>query len=457
MKIAEELAARIVAFKFDALPAEAINNAKRAILDTVAVTLAGSGMDSVRILARVLGLKNDGQSVVFGSPLRTDALNAALVNGVAAHALDFDDVNITMGGHPSAPVIPALFALADRLGSRGDDFLLAFIAGFETETAIARAVNYHHYDKGWHPTATLGIFGSAAACARLLQLDTEKTAVALAICASLASGLKANFGSMTKPLHVGHCARNGLLAALLAREGYTAKLAAFEHPQGFLNVFNGQGNYDVDALFDGWANPLNMVSPGAGVKLYPCCDSTHSAIDGILTLRRQHQLRAEQLERIDVRINALRMTHVNRPHPQSEADALFSVQYCTARALLDGRISLEHFKGDAFRTPEVRALMERIHAEAVSADILDSPGHYATELSLSMQDGSRHDMRIDQPYGRSAQDPLPPEMLRAKYDDCTQVALAPEVSDILFERINYLELIENTSELTALTVTASDV
>ena len=450
MKLAAELAARIVAFDFNALPDEAIVNAKRAILDTVAVALAGARMDSVRILEKVLGLKNDGPCVVFGAPLRTNTLDAALINGVAAHALDFDDVNITMGGHPSAPVIPALFALADSIGCSGADFLLAYIAGFETETALARCVNYHHYDKGWHPTATLGVFGSAAACARLLSLDEAKTAVALAISASFASGVKANFGSMTKPLHVGHCARNGLLAALLAREGYTANAAVFEHKQGFLNVFNGAGNYDVGALFDTWANPLNIVNPGAGVKLYPCCDSTHSAIDGILTLRRQHRLRSEQVERIDVRINALRMTHVNRPSPQSEADALFSVQYCTARALLDGKISLEHFKKEAFQAPEVCALMERIHGEAVSGPSLDSPGHYATELILSMKDGSSHHLRIDQPYGRSALDPLPEELMRAKYDDCTQSVLTPEVSATLFGLINRLEEIESMGELTAL-------
>ena len=450
MKIATGLAARIVAFDFNALPSAAIVNAKRAILDTVAVTLAGAGMDSVRLLSKVLGLKNDGPCVVFGSPLRTDALNAALVNGVAAHALDFDDVNITMGGHPSAPVIPALFALADSIGCSGADFLLAYITGFETETAVARCVNYYHYDKGWHPTSTLGIFGSAAACAKLLKLDESATAVALAVSASLASGIKANFGTMTKPLHVGHCARNGLLAALLAREGYTANTAVFEHHQGFLNVFNGAGNYDVNALFEGWANPINMVNPGAGVKLYPCCDSTHSAIDGMLTLRRQHQLRPEQVERIDVRINALRMTHVNRPRPQSEADALFSVQYCTARALLDGKISLEHFRKEAFKAPEVCALMERIHAEAVSGPLLDSPGHYATELILSLKDGTCHRLRIDQPYGRSALDPLPEDLMRAKYDDCTQTSLTPEASATLFELINRLEKIECVGELTAL-------
>src|SRR5205814_1903781 len=157
--------------------------------------------------------------------------DAALVNGTAAHALDFDDVSNSLGGHPSAPILPAIFALGEVLDRPekpvgGRDFITAYVAGFETETRIARGVHFHHYEKGWHPTATLGVFGAAAASCHLLGLDRAKTAQALAIAASLASGIKANFGTMTKPLHVGHTARNGLFAALLARDGFTANPAS---------------------------------------------------------------------------------------------------------------------------------------------------------------------------------------------------------------------------------------
>src|SRR5690606_26237680 len=196
-------------------------------------------------------------------------------------------------------------------------------------------VHFHHYMKGWHPTATLGVFGCAAACARLMGLPDERVAVALAIAASLASGIKANFGTMVKPLHVGQCARNGLLAALLARDGFTAGDRPFEHKQGYFNVFNGEGHYDADRILPAWANPLDIVKPGIAIKQYPCCGSTHPALDVALHLARKHKPEPDEIERVDVWTHTRRLEHTNRPAPQSDLDAKFSVQYCVARALVD--------------------------------------------------------------------------------------------------------------------------
>src|SRR4029077_5316506 len=211
-----------------------------------------------------------GECLIFGSDRRAAPLDAALVNGTAAHALDFDDVSNSLGGHPSAPILPALFALGETLDSTGRDFITAYVVGFETETRIGRGVHFHHYEKGWHPTATLGVFGAAAACCHLPGLARAKTAQALAIAASLAAGIKANFGTMTKPLHVGHTARSGLFAAMLAREGFTANPAALEHKQGFLEVFNGAGTYDAARILERWGEPYDIVRPGLAVKQHPC-------------------------------------------------------------------------------------------------------------------------------------------------------------------------------------------
>jgi 2-methylcitrate dehydratase PrpD len=282
--IIDGIAERIGAIRYEGLPAEAVRWAKAAILDTVGVTLAGAGEPCARIAAGVLGLgKSSGECLIFGSGQRATPLDAALINGTAAHALDFDDVSNSLGGHPSAPILPAIFALGEVLDCpekpvRGRDFVTAYVAGFETETRIARGVHFHHYEKGWHPTATLGVFGAAAASCHLLGLDRAKTAQALAIAASLASGIKANFGTMTKPLHVGHTARNGLFAAMLACDGFTANDAALEHKQGFLMVFNGAGNFDAEVILRDWGEPYDIVRPGLGVKQHPCCGSTHPAI-----------------------------------------------------------------------------------------------------------------------------------------------------------------------------------
>src|SRR4051812_36989670 len=220
MSLAHEFANRITSQRFEDLPQQAVHWAKVGILDTVGATLAGCTEDTARLAERALVLCS-GPSVIFGSSRRANPLDAALVNGAASHALDFDDCNNTIGGHPSAPVLTALFALADEVGASGKEFITAYVLGFETETKLGLAVNFHHYTKGWHPTATLGAFGSTAACARLLGLSEQQTATALAIATSFASGVKANFGTMMKPLHVGHCARNGMYAARLAREDYT--------------------------------------------------------------------------------------------------------------------------------------------------------------------------------------------------------------------------------------------
>src|SRR5688572_18996457 len=193
MGFALELAKRITALRYEDLPPEAVHWAKVGILDTVGVTLAGADDPSATIVSNVLS--SSGASLILGTDKRVASLDAALVNGTASHALDFDDCNNTFGGHPSAPILPALFALADEIGASGRDFITAYVAGFEAETKISMGVNFYQYTHGWHPTATLGVFGSAAACAKLLGLDDERTATALAIAASFSSGIKANFGT----------------------------------------------------------------------------------------------------------------------------------------------------------------------------------------------------------------------------------------------------------------------
>src|SRR5579864_1331908 len=386
----EGIAERIAAIAYDDLPPEAVEWAKMAILDTVGVTLAGAGEPCAQIVERVLA-GGGGECLIFGSDRRAAPLDAALINGTAAHALDFDDVSNSLGGHPSAPILPALFALGETLDCTGRAFIAAYVAGFETETRIARGVHFHHYEKGWHPTATLGVFGATAASCHLMGLDRVRTAQALAIAASLASGIKANFGTMTKPLHVGHTARSGLFAALLAREGFTANPAALEHKQGFLEVFNGAGTFDAEAILKDWGRPYDIVRPGLAVKQHPCCGSTHPAIDALLLLRAEtsigHDIAPGKVVRIDSWTHPRRLAHTDRPDPQSGLDAKFSVQYCLARALLGGCIVLEDFEGEAFRDPQARALMRRIHAAPHPEMDAASAEHLGAEVRIAFDDG----------------------------------------------------------------------
>ena len=449
--IAEGLAERIQSVTFDGLTDDALHWAKVAVLDTVGCTLAGAHEDCARIVGRaaVYGTTG-GECLVFGTSRRVGPLDAALINGTAAHALDYDDCSNTLGGHPSAPVVPALFALGEVHKVTGKQFLAAYVAGWEAETRIARGVNFHHYEKGWHPTATLGVFGSAAGCAHLLGLSVGQTVSALALAATFSSGIKANFGTMTKPLHVGHAARNGMLAALLAADGFTASADAFEHKQGFLNVFNGAGNYNADAILADWAEPWDIVSPGVAIKQYPCCGSTHPAIDAMLMLVRDNNLTPESVERIDSWTHPRRLAHTNRPNPQSELDAKFSVQYCLARGLVDRRVSIEHFEGDSFRDPAVQAVLRHVHAAPHPDMKMDTFEHFGAEVRVTLKDGSTLTQKVHRPLGRGPENPLPTDLLEAKFANCASRAMSANQVPALLQELRALEAVASLTTVSDL-------
>jgi 2-methylcitrate dehydratase PrpD len=378
-------------------------------------------------------------------------LDAAVINGTAAHALDYDDVGSSIGGHPSIPILPGILALGEGLGASGRDLVLAFVVGWETEARIGHAVNMHHYEKGWHPTATLGVFGGTAGAARLLGLDAERTATALAIAVSLAAGVKSNFGSMTKPLHAGQSTRHGVYAALLAREGFTAQAEAFEHKQGFFEVFNGAGTYDASRIFARWADPLDILDPGVGLKQYPCCASTHSAIDATLLLREKHGLTPERVARIESITHARALAHTNRPDPKSTLDAKFSVQYCIARALAHGEVTFAHFEGESFRDPQIRELLRRIearpHAHEPRGQGMEE--HFECDLHVTTREGERLSAHVDQPL-RGPRNLTPPDRLESKFRDCAERALRGETVAPVYEALGRIETCADVRELTRL-------
>ena len=451
MIISRELARRIKAFRYDDLPDDAITWAKMAILDTVGVTLAGAIEDCVRIVERVQASGSDfspGPCLIFGRARRTHPLDAVLINGTASHALDFDDFAITIGGHPSVPLVPALIALGEMQGSSGKDVIQAYVAGYETQSRIAKAVNFHHYEKGWHPTATLGIFGTVAAAAHLLDLDEDRTATALALAVSLASGVKANFGTMTKPLHVGHSVRNGVQAVLLAKDGFSANQEAFEEKQGFFNVFNGPGNFDADKIFDGWADPLDIIDPGLGLKQFPCCGSTHPAISCMLQLVRDHGLTADDVSAVDIKTNPRRLPHTNNPDPQTPLEAKFSMHYAVARALTDGRVVLDHFEGDAFHDAAVRKIMAGVSVGEHPEMGVETANQFGAEVTVTKQDGETVSARINHQLGRGPAHPMSSEELWSKFEDCASRVLERDQIASVFKQLENFEAVSAITDLT---------
>lgn len=453
MTLAHQIADRILTLRYEDISPTAREWTRHAFIDTIGCALAGMAEEAPKIILRVPGVAQaPGPALIWATNTRTSALDATLVNGTASHALDYDDVAGVMGGHPSAMLVPPLLALADGMTVSGRDLALAYVVGFETECRIARAVHFHHYDKGWHPTATLGIFGTVAAAARLLGLNRDTTAVALGMAASFASGLKSNFGTMTKPLHVGHGTRNGLFAVMMAQAGYTANPGTFEHKQGFLDVFNGPGTYDTAKLLADWYAPLETEGPGdPNLKPYPCCGSTHASIGRMLELTRTHDLRPDDVARIEVMPHARRLPHTDNPDPQSPLAAKFSIQYCVARALADRAVKLDHFEDEAHHDPAIRALMQRVEARPHPDMPLDGAHQWGSEVVVHLKDGRRLASREDDYKTRGpAGIPMTREELWTKFSDCAGRALPVAQIAPLFEKLAAIETVGSAAELSHL-------
>lgn len=433
------------------LSSRAMSIARTGMIDTIGVTLAGVPESCTRILLKTPGVATaPGRALIFGTETRTSALDAALINGIASHALDYDDFSSDFGGHQSVPLVAPLFALAEERGANGMQILLAYVAGMEALIRLARAVNFVHYDKGWHPTSTLGVFGAAAACGHLIGLDRERLATAFALAASMSSGLKANFGSMTKPFHVGHCARNGLLAVLMAEQGFEARHGVMEHKQGFLDVYNGPGLYDVEKIFTDWANPLEVEAPGIALKQFPCCGSTHPAIAMMLKLVKEEGITPADVTKIEILPHARRMPHTDNPWPVTPLQAKFSVQYAVVRALLSGAPKINHFEGTASLEPDVQRLLG-ITSAAPHPDMpRDGKDQWGAEVIVTTIDGRRLSRRVNQMVGRGGDNPMSSAELWEKFADCAERGIPRSNIAPLFDKLESFEELRDIHEVTRL-------
>ena len=435
-------------FAATAVPAASLALARYAFTDLLGVMLAGGAQPVARILTQATAASaHQGRCTVLLDPdVRRSAADAALVNGTAAHALDFDDVQFN--AHPSTVLVPAILAEAERGGKSGLDMEMAYVLGYEVWGELHSRESHPYHDKGWHPTATLGVFGAAAAAGHLLGLSAKKQAIALAIAASFASGIKANFGTMVKPLHVGQSARNGLLAALMADAGYDANPEALEHHQGFFNAFNGKGNYDAKLIFENWANPLEVLSPSMGLKQFACCGSTHPAVTMALQLRQEETFSPQDIEKVDILPHRRRLPHTNNPDPQTPLAAKFSVQYAVARALVNGAVRLDDFEGEAHFDSNVREIMAKTTAMPHPDMPDDSPDQFGAEVIVALKDGRTVARRINSLVGRGGDYPLTSDELWEKFNDCAKRVLPANEIPALFAKLESLEKIKNIRDLT---------
>jgi 2-methylcitrate dehydratase PrpD len=373
--MSEGLTARVSDFvsgvPLDAVPPEAVRNAKHSLLDGFALAVAGARTEGVAIAAAEVASYacQGGTSTALGTGTLLPARFAAFLNGMAIHADDYDDTQLAvlpdrvygLLTHPTAPVLPAVLALAERQGCTGADMLIAYLVGVEVACAVAESVNPRHYEEGFHSTATAGTFGAAAGAARLLGFDAGQTALALALAGSQAAGLRENFGTMTKPFHAGRAAESGLLAASLAGKGFTAASDILEADRGFFSAAGG--GYDPAKIRDHLGDPWTFADPGISIKPYPSGSLTHPAMTAFLDLKLAHDLRADDVEEVRVGTNRHMPTALIHHRPADSLAAKFSMEFCIAILLLRGRAGLAEFRDEVVLDPEVKATIEKVRFE----------------------------------------------------------------------------------------------
>ena len=448
MEITKQLAKLVAETDYERLPAEAVAAAKRLILDCVGVTIAGSLEPVGRLVADLVRrMGGTPQATVVGAGFRTSSPNAALANGAMAHALDYDDM--TSGGirgHPTAVLLPVLLSLGEELKASGREIIAAYVLGFEVESRLGEAMSAAYSDDlGWHPTAPLGTVGAAAVAAKLLKLNAAKTVTALSVAASHAAGLRQNFGTMTKPLHVGNAAKNGIISAMLARDDFTAAPDALEGRHGFCHAFSGGTGYEVNKILKDWGEPFQVVSPGPGIKLYPCCGSAHGALDAILPLIQKHNIQPEKVSAIEVSVPFDPPRSLVHSNPKTGLEGKFSMQYCLAAALVDHKLGLKTFTTEQVQRPEARKLFDKIK-------MFRQPGMEGRPsweipqyvVTVKMDNGETYSQEAAAPLSAIHRSVTRQELVN-KYRDCAILVLPTAAIEAS------LELLENLEELPDMT------
>ncbi len=436
MNSTEEIASFVAATRGEGIPGSVIELAKRGVIDTLGVAIGAAAHPIGAILASTFPPAAQGDASVWNGRGKASVFDAALTNGTLGHALDFDDGGVALTPmHPSTPVLAAVWTLGESRGCSGRDVLSAYTIGVEVECKLASAVSLTHYDHGWHSTAVLGSFGAAAGAGWLLGLNSDQLRTAIGVAASMTGGLKANFGTMTKPLHAGLAARNGLIAAQLAQNGWTANQNILESKKGFFEVFECG---DIGALNLG--QPFHFESPGVSIKRFPSCSATHHCIEAMLALKSAHKLCADQIERIDCAVHAVSMQALRQDRRVSTPEqGRFSLHFTLPLILLEGSVELKHFAPQYFGRKDIQDLMDRVSV-AVHPELqtLESKKRVFGEVTVTLKDGRRLSHRASQIRGR-APFPLTDTDVDAKFLGCAEPALGAGKASELLAALRNLE------------------
>lgn len=442
MRSTERLARLVAESRLDGIPADALAMVKDRFLDTIGVSLAGLVRDSGRIIVgHVRERGGKAEAGVIGAGFRAPVDAAALANGVLAHAQLYEDDGTDLIGHPSSPLVSAILPIGEWCGASGLDLIRAYILGFEVEVRLGRSVNPAMYDFGWHNTGIIGALGATAAVGHLLRLPAGQLQMALGVAVSLASGVRQNFGTMTMALHVGNAARNGVTAALLAREGFNADPHTLEGPLGFANLFAGPGHHDLERLFVNWLDPLEVVNPGSTLKFYPAGGPTNTGIDAVLDMAVHEDLRPEDVTEI-VWAGPRRWVDktVFRTDPQRAIEGKTSMPFCLAVALVDREVTLRQFTDEKIRDPRVRAVMDKVRVVS-HPELAEDVFLFGCEVTIRLTDGREHRRRVPKRKGHP-DNPLSRDELLAKYRSCADLTLPAGARDRSIELLEGLDRLD---------------
>jgi 2-methylcitrate dehydratase PrpD len=449
--LTEKIANFVSGIRTEDIPQEALDKARMGMTDFIGVALAGS-QEEVGRLIREYGKRMGGtaEASIIADREKTSPEMAALVNGTMGHALDYDDMSVSPIAHPSVFLAPAILALGESIGASGLDALAAYVVGYEVAGCVAEPMFQSHYVQGWHGTSTFGSLGAAAAAARLLRLDPGQVRMAMGIAASLACGLRQNFGTMTKPLHAGKAAANGIQAAFLARAGFTADGDIIEAPLGFAKVMGHTDKIDWSTVGTTLGKTFVIAGPvGIAIKPYPSCGFTHAAIDCALHITEQG-IKADQIVAVELGTSPFDKQLLIHHRPATGLEGKFSLEYCVARALVSGEVRLKHFIDTAVGEPAVRSLIEAMSwVEKFPMPVMGTPEGFGTKsVTVTLATGEKASATVSVAKGMPT-NPLSVPEFTAKFRDCASAVLSARAAEESLASLTALQGASTVAEIMA--------
>ncbi len=452
--LTQRLADFVVDTRTRDIPATVLAGSRHALIDTLGCALAGTLEPAAELAAQwTQEMGAQGKATVWGRHIGTSAAEAAFANGIAGHALDFDDSLPSLRGHPSTTMGPAALAVGEVVGSSGADVLAAFALGLEVAGKLGRALGPGHYVRGWHTTATGGAFSATTAAARLWGLNAQQLQTAWGLAASQVAGLVRNFGTMTKPFHAGQAARVGVLSAWMAQHGFTADENIFDGANNFFATYGGGDGEPLASTIERVGKPWEMLDPGIYVKRWPSCYCNARPVGGMLKMIAEHGIRADEVDAVEIGFLPGSDTALVSENPQTGLEGKFSIEYNAAAVLLDGKLTLETFTDPMVQRPDVRRLMAKVKRYRIEAAGTFSGVVGYTDVMIATSRG-RYSLRVDHAPG-SPEWPMTEADRDGKFLDCAGRVLGEPGAQHLLGLLRGFETLPDIRPLIRATVPAA--